>query len=227
MNLLKKIIFMGSFFSFLCSCASTHPGFKGDNQSTSAYKDLQVSAYFRQDLSDKNNFYYEITFENTGNQWLRVDETEIEFPAGSGGPYNVVKGSDLVAWAESLKLKSKTADFTEGVLVAGAILGGLTMAALGSSHGDNGLTTVGGVMAGAGATYALSKDYQVQLTKSQQANQLPENHVLKPFVIPSNGLARKWILWSVPSGKIAEHAVMSMRTVEGDQFAYRLQFWEK
>lgn len=213
--------------SLLAACASTHPGLHAENEGTNSYRDLNVSAYFRQDLSDPTNFYYEVTFENKGNQWIRVDEIDIDFPPNSGGPYNLIKGADLATWAESLKLKSQTKNFSEGILVAGAILGGLAMAAIGDTRNDLGLKSAGTVIAGAGAAYSMTNAYKEGLHKAQGVNQLPDNHLFKPFVIPSNGLIRKWILWSVPSGKIAKHATLKLKTIEDEQFTYRIHFWEK
>jgi hypothetical protein len=211
----------------ICSCASTHPGLRAENEGVGAYKDLNVSSYFRRDLSDPTNFYYEVTFENKGNQWIRIDEIDIDFPPNSGGPYNLIKGADLATWAESLKLKSQTKNFSEGILVAGAILGGLTMAAIGDTRGDIGLKSAGAVIVGAGAAYSVTKAFKGDGNKDQAGHQLPDNHLFKPFVIPSNGLVRKWILWSVPSGKISQHATLKLKTIEDEQFAYRIRFWEK
>ena len=222
-SMTRQILTLAMTTMFLASCASTHPGLRAESYGSNSYQSLNVSTYFRESLSDPNNFYYEITFENKGSQWVRVDEVDIEFPASSGGPYNMIKGNDLVAWAESLRLKSQTRDFSEGILVAGAILGGMAMAALGSSKGDAGMTTAGVLMTGAGAAYSLTKAATGDLNQSAQ---LPENHVMKPFVIPSHGLARKWILWNVPSGKIAQYAKLKLKTVEGEQFTYLVRFWE-
>lgn len=209
----------------LASCASTHPGIVAESYETNPYKSLKISSHFREDLSDANNFYYELTFENKEGQWIRIDEADIDFPPNSGGPYNVIKGNDLVAWAESLRLKSQTRDFNEGILVAGAILGGLTMAALGDKN-DAGMKSAGAMVAGAGVVYSATKAMSGGLNSAQAAEQLPENHLFKPFVIPANGLARKWILWSVPSGKIAQYAKLKMKTVEGEQMTYLIRFWE-
>lgn len=202
-------------------CASTHPGQIG-KQVAGPQKDLQVSADPIAEYSDSTNVVLDFTLENKGTRWLRIDQVQLEFPNESNVVHNIIVGDDLKIWAESYANKRKRDNYNKDLGIAGLVLTGVTVAILGNRSSDVGYSSAGLAVASAGGVWGSQKTVRDRQLKAQTSEVVPENYVLAPMTIPSQGFLRRWVLVNIPDKLIAKNAILILKTIEGDVLRYEI-----
>ncbi|MBX2994175.1 MAG: hypothetical protein KF681_05125 [Bdellovibrionaceae bacterium] len=216
-----KSVLMLSLIVILAGCATMHPGAKGHQVQGSAQA-LVVSANPVPEYSDKSNVFIDFTFENQGTRWLRIDQVKIEFPNKTNAAHNVIVGDDLKIWAESYKNKRKLSQHNSDLGIASLILSGAGIAIAGTRSNNGGFESVGLAGVGAGATWSAARSMRDSQRAAQTSEIVPENYVLAPITIPSQGFLRRWVLVNIPTEMIAKHALLTLTTVEGDVLKYEI-----
>ncbi|MFN7727969.1 MAG: hypothetical protein ACK5P7_02305 [Bdellovibrio sp.] len=210
-----------SLLLLLAGCATTHPGAKG-RQIDGTSQNLEVSANPVTEYSDKSNVFIDFTFENKGTRWLRIDQVKVEFPNQSKAAHNVIVGEDLKIWAESYKNKRKLNRHNSDLGMAALILTGAGIAISGSRSNNGGFESLGLATMGAGAGWRATRDVRDSQRQAQTSEIIPENYVLAPITVPSQGFLRRWVLVNIPTEYIAKHVILTLTTVEGDVLKYEI-----
>jgi|GEM_PF-3779245 len=216
---------------FMVSCASTHHQNKALPVTVPEGIDLVISSKLNKSYSDGSHLYYDFTFENKGSHWLRLDEIEIEFLSNDGIPHNIIVGQDLVAWAESYKIRKQKENLNSDLGTAALILGGAVLMVAAASSGNGGHSSgargAGALLYGSGIGFGATKELMSNRDRVMNAKQVPETHLLAPVTIPSNGYSQRWILLNLPQRRIANQARLKFRTVEGQTVSYDVALIEE
>ncbi len=216
---MKKMVLLISLFAM--GCASTHPGHAGKRLQGETDA-LMVSAETVKEYSDRSNIFLDFTIENKGNRWLRIDQVELEFPNQSGAIHNVIVGDDLRVWAESYANKARRDDHNASLGAVGAVAAGLMVAVLGSRSSNGGYATLGLATASVGAGFDVKRQIRKGQMSVQNSELVPENYILAPMTVPSQGFLRRWVLVNIPNELIAKNAILTLKTIEGEVLKYEV-----
>ena len=216
-----KTLWTLSLLLLLAGCATTHPGVKG-RQIDGVSQSLEISANPVTEYSDKSNIFIDFTFENKGTRWVRIDQVKVEFPNKSQAAHNVIVGDDLKIWAESYKNKRKLNQHNGDLGMAALILTGAGIAISGSRSNNGGFESLGLAGLGAGAAWSATRNVRDSQRAAQTSEIVPENYILAPLTVPSQGFLRRWVLVNIPTELIAKSAVLTLTTVEGDVLKYEI-----
>ncbi|MEZ0391821.1 MAG: hypothetical protein ACAH59_06370 [Pseudobdellovibrionaceae bacterium] len=202
-------------------CASKHVGYEGS--SISGYRDMKITAERIEELSDETNHFYSLTVENTGSEWLRIDEADLEFTNSEMASHRLIVGHDLKAWLLSNEERQALEAQNHRMVLEGIEWASLGALAIGVVSRDKNLMIAGvGGVAGTGI-YKRTDEILKDKRKTETAKMVPESHIYSGFTVPSSGFTRKWFLVHAPKNSLSETALLTVKTVEGKESVYRLQ----
>ncbi len=208
------------------ACATTHSGRSAKPITQPEDVELDISVKLNSAYSDATNFYYDVTIENKGGSYLRIDQVELDFENTEKAPHNVVVGQDLVAWAESYAIRKEKENYNGDLGTAALVLTGAALliagAATGRSDQSRALVEGGSLLAGAGIGWDAYRKIKSSKDRVMSAKWVPESHLYGPVTVPSSGFAQRWILINLPKKKIANRALLKIRTVEGQEAVYEV-----
>jgi hypothetical protein len=216
---MKKIII--ALCTFSIGCASTHPGNLA-KKVEGGIDDLVISAHVDSEYSDKNNLVIDFAVENQGPRWIRIDKVDIDFSNKDHVIHNIIVGDDLKIWAESYANKKRRDDHNADLGLATAVLGGMTVAILASGGGNESLSSAALASAGAGLLAGDVRKLKKDQRTAQNTIMVPENYMLAPITVPSQGFLRRWLLINLPQSLVAKTATMTLRTIEGQTLKYEV-----
>ncbi|HEX7676472.1 MAG TPA: hypothetical protein VF412_20010 [Bdellovibrio sp.] len=210
----------------LSACASKELRIHGQEESSTALFNMEVSAEINEDYSDPYNILLQINFESNDGKWIRIDEAEV-FTDNKEDAFNVIVGKDLVSWAEAKdeekKIRDHNTEMTDNVITG---VGGAAVV-LGILTGDKNIAAAGlsGVAAGAG----MSAYHKISEKKknAQGVKMVPEGHLYAPFTVPSMSLTKRWVLINCPSGRVSKVIKLRLKTVEGESVTYKINLMER
>lgn len=223
---MRKLILVFMSVVLFAGCATTHSGRTATAMKQPEDVDLDISVKLNGQYSDATNFYYDVTIENKGGAYLRIDQVELEFLDAEKIPHNVVVGQDLVAWAESYAIRKEKENYNGDLGTAALVLTGAALmiagAATGRSDQSRALVEGGTALVGAGAAWDGYRKIKASRDKVMNAKWVPESHLFSSVTVPSSGFAQRWILINLPKRRIAHKALLKIKTVEGHEAVYEV-----
>ncbi len=196
----------------ISGCATVHPGNVGTAVTGKRNLPLKVSAEVAEEQGGESFAVIYLTFENLGDRWVRIDETEIEIGASIADRVSVVVGKDLTDWACAVEERAKLRAQNEAVASA------LTHDS--ASKEGQVVHAVGGLAVAGALTYAVGDAISSVKSAAESPRKAPENHVCQPSAVPGRRFIRKWVLLNKPSNERITHLVFSIRTIEGEKEQY-------
>lgn len=202
----------------LVGCATTHPGTKG--AFLNGEKDLNIAISAISVDYEKNSAFelFEITIENTGNDWVRINNTKLLV----GSDVSVVVGKDLQSWAEATELQLKKDQYNKEVAIAATQGVGAAAVIAGTASNKSTITDIGTLAVLGGAAWATVDTISAARRNAIGVKQVPESHLYESFSVPAKLFNRKWVLISRPPGRYINKLVMEFETVEGDKSVYAI-----
>lgn len=217
----KFILLMITLFAL--GCATTHPG--NSASFIGGQKDLgmKISALPVDDEDAGAAFQmFEITLENTSDDWLRIDKTTlVTDPAAS--KVSVVVGNDLKSWAEAMALKKNIDNYNKDIGIAATTAAGTAVMIAGGVKNDKALATAGALTYLAGVTWATTDVISSYRSQAIGVRKVPESHIYESFALPGKMFLRKWILVNKPSGLVMNNLVFQFETVAGEKAYYEVK----
>lgn len=197
----------------LSACASIHKSRVAVAQGANDLP-LKITAEEIAEYTDEYHTMIDLTFENTSGRWLHVEEAGVDFANKSGVEHNIIVGDDLIAWAESYRIKQQVKDYNDSLGIAAAILGGVIMAAAAGRSGSPAGVAAGASVAIGAATVQDVKSLGRARLDAQTSKLVPEGHLYRTFAVPPKGYARRWVLVNTPNKMIAKKFGLSLKTIE-------------
>lgn len=197
----------------LAACASVHKARTAVPNEANGLP-LKITAQEITEYTDEYHTMIDITFENTGDRWLHVDETAVDFTNKSNVEHNIIVGKDLIAWAESYRIKESVKNYNDSLGIAAAILGGVIIAAAAGRSGSPAGVAAGASLAVGAATMHDVKSLKRSKLEAETSSLVPEGHIYRDFGIPPKGYARRWLLVNTPQKMIAKKFALTLNTVE-------------
>jgi hypothetical protein len=211
-------------WGLVSGCASTHPGWIASASNNTLGRNLIVSIQKDYDLSDDANSFYDFTFESKDLNWLKIDSAQVLFEDQDRVISNLIVGKDLIAWAESQQQKAMIRNHNMNMAITGAILAG-TVAVIAAGKGQNrntGLAKTGAAVAVGAIGVQVAEDIKKSIKEVEQSPAVPETHILSGgFIVPANGLIKKWFLVSFPQKQRPSNGQLVLKTVEGDTLSFQ------
>lgn len=215
----------------LASCASVHPGVEAEPQPVVSPEPgvigtklpLKVSADIANSEAEDSFSVVYLTFENTGSNWVRIDNVDFEIGPEASNKLSVVVGRDLADWAVAYDERERLRKHNQQMTVDAILGGGIVAAALaGGSQGDTrSALAVASMLAVTGAmTYAIVDTYSSMAALHETPKKVPKNHVYQPFTVPGKLFTRRWVLVNKPVGEALTKISLKVRTAEGETERY-------
>lgn len=204
----------------LGACASLHPGAMGVPADTERLLPLRVSADTIDAKSDEPWQIFELTIENTSDQWVKINEARVVIHSPAQSKVSVVLGKDLKDWAEAMHFRQQKDAQNDKIMQIGLMAAG-AVAALASGKSD-GLAAVGVTAMAAGAGWAGADSVRASYRAAEGVDKLPETHLYQPFSVPGGMYLRKWVLLNKPAKTMIRKLVLSFETVEGEKGIYEI-----
>jgi hypothetical protein len=168
---------------FLTSCATTTPG----EEHETGTKQLRIYITENPTYSTEKIRLFQFSIKNETDQWIDIDDVKLN---NNSKEISLIVGPRLQAWLETSDLEKQVSDYNTSLALGGMMLGGV--AAMGSSSPS---TSTTGAMVALGAITAASViDIQNTLGILELQKLLPQNHVMRPFVVPPKRVLQRWIL---------------------------------
>lgn len=220
-----KKVFLGLMPALLAACASKEPGLTAAPRAGNPLP-LKITAVAVDEYSDEFNSVVSLTFQNTGERWIHVDEVGLDFANESSIQQNVILGEDLKAWAESYKIRKQVENFNDSLGITAAILGGTLVAIVSGKSGDTKTAAVGGAVATGASGYQAIKFFRTNRQIAEVGEIVPDGHVYRSFSIPPKGYARRWFLLNTPQKLIVKKFAMNVHSVELGEGGYEVPLKE-
>ncbi len=216
---MKKWILIPVLMGLLSACATTHPGQEGVPTGKSNLP-IKLSAYSVDDEVGAAFQLVEVTFENTSDDWLRIQRCDVMVGNPAESHLSVVVGRDLHDWSQAVLLQRRQDDYNKNIAQLGLLtVGGVATVAGGGSNNPAlataGLATMAGATAWSAAT-AIQSSYD----GAERVEQTPENHIYQPFAVPARMFMRRWVLMNKPPHTVLKKFVLEVETVEGVKEKY-------
>lgn len=215
---IKKYLSLLLAFIYLTGCASVHNGLQ--TRIDHGDKHLILSLQEVKDFSDEANVFINVTIENTGMNWMRIKETQLRSPHPEQSPYNVIAGSDLVTWKQSLDQKIAIREQNNDLADALGLIAGIALLVAGASSKNNTATGVGALAYTGALAHHTTRQIKGSIQEAEVAKQVPENHLMAEFAIPAKGFAKKWLLINIPKGRGQGLAELELETLEGEKIIF-------
>jgi hypothetical protein len=206
-------------------CATVHPGTEASAMQANPRIPLHVSAETSEEQAGKGYVLVNLTFENTGDRWVKIAESEVKISPQYASKVSVVVGKDLEDWSAAIKATSDLERQRRGILqgtllAAGAVLALSTSSRSGTgmaAANDLGVATVIGTSA-----YAAFQGLNENKRKHETPQWIPDTHLYQPFSLPAKLFVRKWVLLNKPASEIVNKLVFEVKTVEGESETYEV-----
>lgn len=176
-------------------CASQMPGIDAIEISppAGAEGNMEVAMDVIDGLSSGEYQAFKISVKNNSDNWARLDKTNIAFPGFAAQP-EVLLGSDLNSYLESIKLRNGVQAYNKALAVGSIYALGLVGGAVAAHNGNTDLALGGLGMAGGAVTYAAVDGILESKNKAEFQSLIPEQHLLKPFDIAPKMVVSRWII---------------------------------
>lgn len=214
LQLWKQFLAVSSIIA-LSACATIHPGETGEAVGPENISGLVVSAESIENKPAQAFQLIEVTFENTKDDWIRINHIELYNPNSSENKVSAIVGADLKTWTEAMKYKMSM-DSHNDDMVKSALLG--TGYALAAGNGkDSNAAAVGVAMMVGTVAWAVTDSIKFGLDQATQSEKVPENHLYRSFAVPGKMFMRRWLLVNRPSGQVIKNLVLLVETLEGQK----------
>ncbi len=214
-----KLILTLALSAFALSCASTHPGFEGSAVSATQIP-IKVSAQTI-DNNPKDPFQLiEVTFENTSEEWLRINQSQVVINNPAKSRVSVVLGQDLVDWAQAIEIRKKKEEHNKKLLQTGLLVGGAILAGV---YSDSPLGTTGAGVVVATSIWAISDDIIKNIRNAESVNKIPDTHLNRSTMIPGENFIRRWVLLNRPTNTYISRLFIQIKTVDGAKGTYEIK----
>jgi hypothetical protein len=157
---------------------------------------LRLSAEETPELSSPYFGVIQLTVENRGAEFLRVDAVSLDF----GGPehnrhLSVPLGADLASWAAATAQRSAIRQYNTQLALGTLALFGAVASAVGDAHGQPGIAALGAGTSLLALTALTVSELDAHRQELQTRGLLPDGHLLAvPFSVPPALFATKWIV---------------------------------
>lgn len=195
-----KNVLLAALSLLVVSCASVHNGKMAKEISNGAISEsktteigLTISGKIRNSMSTEYFGFIDLTFENTSDKWIDIKSIQVEFDNDSlNQKVKIISGRELYSWQKSMQEKNAIDEFNQKMIMGtiGAVAGTVAL-----SSNDKNLSNLSGTVAlGAISSLAIS-DFNREVSKLENAQIFPQNHLLNSdFLIPPGLFDKKWIL---------------------------------
>lgn len=215
------IIFL--LLTILASCASHHGDKTAIATPETPKKKVLISAEKVKLLSDKTHTMILLTFENTGEDWMKYKASSFSCGKECDLKTNVIIGEDLRTWMKSQYYKRHIARHNNALIYSGAIILGVAAAITGSASGSDGLAAAGATAYGIGVGGAVYDEFKESQFATKTGQIDPQSdHIYNPFSVPSSGFAKKWILVHTPKNQKISDITLKMENEGGEIETYNL-----
>ncbi|HAG90539.1 MAG TPA: hypothetical protein DCL41_01630, partial [Bdellovibrionales bacterium] len=164
---------------------------------------------------------FEVTVENTSDEWVRINKSEVIINNPAQSKMSVVTGNDLVDWAQAMNSRKNKENHNRQMRDIGIITLG-TIAAGGSNSSDPIISAVGDSSMIGTTAWAVDEVIRKSLEKAEQSEKTPQNHLYRPFAVPGKMYVRKWVLLNKPSKNRINKLVLELESVEGEKEKYEI-----
>lgn len=220
-----RLILITLIWMLSLGCASVHPG--KEVKSSSPIEGLKLSAETQNKQEGEAHLIVTFTFENEGDDWLRIEGAEIVIDEGAAQYVGVIEGDDLRDWTMAmearLQLDQQNKQVTQATLAA---LGGAAMAigaAQSNSRDRQNLMLLGvGTYTAVGA-WAISDAITSSRKSAENPNFTPDNYMTTSFSIPGKLFVRKWVLLRKPSNQKITVMPVKIITQDGREATYTVR----
>lgn len=206
----------------LISCASIHPGKMGSTLSAKPVLPLKISANNIEEGSNSSLQLVEITLENTSDNWLKLNKTEVVFNPSEISKMSIVVGRDLKDWAKALAEKEKIEKHNSELAQLGLVGAGAVVSVAGGNNRSSTAMAVGSTAMLAGYSWVLTDAISQAYINANSVDKLPENHLYNPASVPPKMFLRRWVLLNKPAGMDVNLLVVQFETVEGEKENYEI-----
>lgn len=195
-----KNVLLAALSLLIVSCASVHNGKMAKEISNGAISEsktteigLTISGKIRNSMSTEYFGFIDLTFENTSDKWIDIKSIQVEFDNDTlNQKVKIISGRELYSWQKSMQEKNAIDEFNQKMIMGtiGAVAGTVAL-----SSNDKNLSNLSGAVAlGAISSLAIS-DFNREVSKLENAQIFPQNHLLNSdFLIPPGLFDKKWIL---------------------------------
>lgn len=207
----------------LISCATTHPGNEGKSLEKESHLPLKVSAQTIENAKGESFQLIEVTLENTSENWLKVNRSQIVIDNPAESKLSVVVGKDLRDWAQAMELRLQKDEHNKKLLQLGLVTAGAVAAVAGAKSNNAALGTVGTVTFLGTYAWAVTDVIRQSYKAAEQSEKVPENHIYQPFSVPGKMFLRRWVLLNKPSQNLVNNLVIELETIEGKKDSYEIK----
>lgn len=197
--LILEPVFMKHLLLLFCCFSVTHcathlPGYEGQDvdvkSSDVAKADLEISIESLDDLTSDSYRAFAVSFLNNSDQWKRIEQVNIAFPALSQAP-NMLLGKDLSSYLEAVSRRNLIEQHNRQLWMTGLALASLATAA--GSKNPQISTGAAGLFTGI-ATYESINQVLNSKDRAEFQGALPDQHLLKSFDIPPHLSMSRWFV---------------------------------
>lgn len=203
---------------FLASCATTHPGKFGAAVGSSDLP-LKISAKTIDSKKEQAFQLVEFTLENTSDDWLKINNSQVLIPNPAESHLSVVLGQDLVSWAEAMQFQQSQDQYNKDLIRTGLLgVGAVSVVVPGSKD----TKTAGAVLTLGSVGWAA---YDVITSARQKVNGVEKNpttHLYEPMSIPGKMYLRRWVLINKPSGTMLSTVSVQIENINGGKGVYEI-----
>ena len=165
----------------------------------------------------------ELTIENTGEHWIRVDSARIQIGQELLQKLSVVEGQDLYYWTEAKILEERQKEHNKSFAQIGMITLGTALSAAGQSHDNDFLQITGALSAIAGTGWILKDTVSYLHSHANELEQRhPDNHLYSSFSVPPGMRLKRWVLLNKPRNQNITNLVINVNTIEGESGQYAI-----
>ena len=209
----------------LSHCASVHPGNDAVRYQGNELP-LRVSAESIENDPDDAQALVELTFENKGAEWVKIDHVEVVLNGEAAKHYGVVVGKDLVSWAEARNEKLKLEEQHRQAILGVLALTNVALAATSTIIDDKSPGAVASrdlSLQTANNLVDASTNEKADATRRQLEDAVrwsPSHHVYEPFAVPGKLFLRRWLLLTKPTNVKLGRVVFNLHTSAGEETMY-------
>lgn len=206
-------------FLMLVGCASQTPGNRCQVKEGENPQDLSVNMDTDMNYSYGNFMFYNFTFENDSEEWVRVKNVEIqEFPENKDA--KIIVGADLASWATSMNRRLAIQGYNTGLLL-GALA--ITATAAGAYAGAKGNTAgaTAGIAGAIGVVGVASANDMMKTSRNLElASLVPSEHIYTPFSVAPHLVTAKWLLVEFPKNVVPCKLNIDVTFIDGRKATY-------
>lgn len=219
----NRFIFVLGFTGFLMACATTHPGNQGQSLNKDSRLPFKISAQTIEESQEESFQLIEVTLENTSENWLKVNRSQIVIDNPAESKLSVVLGKDLKDWAQAMSLRLQKDEHNKQLLRLGLTAAGAVAMGVGSKNDDSALVAAGALTVVGTYAWAVTDVIRQSYQAAEQSEKVPENHIYQPFSVPGKMFLRRWVLLNKPYKSVVNNLVLELETVQGEKDTYEIK----